>query len=228
MTVANKVPSPFDLTLPYFVPDPVLGVNDLVLRFASESLPARSLGPISEWLSYRGPNRRLYMTTSANYPTLAQEGERRVVRFDGVNDQLTVESPPILTTCTLYFVSKFSTVDAGRHILANLGGANIGIDGNKIRVAGSGSSVLSTLNVNAGEWFALAVAFNGNEVSLTYKGQTITQTITVGELNLFTLGGTGGLYFGGSVFEANVFDSVHDVTTRVQYMNQLREWFNAA
>lgn len=228
MTVVNKIPSPHDPTLQYFIPNPVLGVNDLVARFVSEALPSRSLGPINEWLSYGGPNRRLFMTTSANYPSLVQHVTRRVVRFDGVNDQLTVESPPILTTCTIYLVAKFAIVDAARHILLNMGGANIGIDGTKIRVAGSGSSVLSTLNVNADEWVVIAVAFNGNTVSLSYKGDAITSTITVGELNLFTLGGTGGLFFGGDIHEAIVFDSVHDATTRAQQMNHLREWYTAA
>ncbi|CAN7154456.1 hypothetical protein LJR044_002511 [Microbacterium foliorum] len=228
MTVANKVPSPFDLTLPYFIPNPVLGTNDLILRFVSESLPARSLGPISEWPSYGGPNRRLYMTTSANYPTLMQEGERRIVRFDGVDDLMTVDSPPTMTTCTVYLVAKFSTVDAARHVLLNMGGANIGIDGSKIRVSGSSSTMLSTLNVNAAEWIVIAVTFNGNDVTLTYKTETVSATITVGALSLFTLGGTGGLWFGGGVFEANAFDSVHNASTRTSYMNQLREWYNAA
>lgn len=229
MAVVSKVPSPFDVTLPYFIPDPVLGLNDLIVRFVSESMPASSLGPISEWKSGPGgPNRRLYMTTSANYPSLVQHVTRRVVRFDGVDDLMTVETPPTMTTFTVYLVAKFSIVDANRHILLNMGGANIGIDGTKIRVAGSASNVYSTLDVIADQWVVIAVTFNGNTVSLTYKTETITSTITVGAMTLFTLGGTGGLYFGGDVHEAIAFDSVHTESTRIQYMNQLREWYTAA
>lgn len=228
MTAVSKIPSSFDPTLPYFIPDPVLGTSDLIARFVSESLPLRSLGPISEWLSYGGPSRRLFMTTSANYPSLVQDGTRRVVRFDGVNDLMTVETPPIMTTCTIYLVAKFSIVDAARHIIMNMGGANIGIDGTKIRIAGSASNLLSTLDVTAGERIVIAVTFNGNAVSLTYKGVTVSATITVGELNLFTLGGTGGLFFGGDLSDVLAFDSVHSEALRLVQMNQLRARYNAA
>ncbi|KIP93371.1 hypothetical protein RU09_06040 [Microbacterium sp. MEJ108Y] len=232
MGIISDIPSDFDLTLPYDTLEPVLGTNDLILRFVSESLPASSLGPISEWRSGpSGPNRRLFMTTSANYPSLVQHVTRRVVRFDGINDLLTLESPPTMTTCTLYMCGRFSTVDANRHIIANLGGANIGIDGNKLRVAGSGSSgVLSTTNVNADEWIVFAVTFNGTSVTLSYKSDSITNAAVTlgGDLNLFTLGGTGGLFFGGDIHEALMFDSVHGDSARAQQMQQLREWYIAA
>lgn len=228
MPIVVEVPSPFDQTLPYFIPDPVLGRSDLIFRFVSESLDAQALGPVSEWRAGPGgPARSLIMNTAANKPVATQDGDRRVIRFDGVNDLMALASPPAMPTLTLYFVAKFSTVDAARHVISNLGGANIGIDGNKIRVAGSTGGVSSTLGVGAGEWIVFAVTHTGTTVSLSYKTETVSGAIT-GALASFGLGGTGGLYFGGDIHEILGYGSAHSESARTQQMDQLRDWYKAA
>lgn len=228
-TVIERVDQPFDPTLPFWNPSPL--IDDVLWRLETSGLQE---GPLTEWISSEGAPHKLTRNAGAASVIRIDLGEKDA--YPAVNfaagdvmraSNVATPIPADGGTIYLAFASHTSLLGTNQMIL-DFNGAFVALNAEgRIRLQGTGGGPQTdTAPITNASRYVVAIRYTATQYWVNFRGVIGTSSLAMGTLNRIAVGSTA-VPFRGFVLDAFVCSGQHTDAQQNAQLAAMRDFYQA-